>query len=250
MRRAAGGKEDTSLGGTSRDFPRTTEGFVDQIVHASGPDRLAALEELCRRYWKPVYSFIRLAWARTNEDAKDLTQAFFEWLLQGDVLRKYQSERAPFRTFLKAILRRFVADQNRAEGRIKRGGQATLIPIEDGDLSLQDTLADSNSPDPEKAFDQAWMVALMKFAVEAVRRRFHSDGRAPQFQLFEEHDLASGIPPTSPELAERSGMTDVQVRNLLASVRRAVREEIRSELARQTRSREEFEEEWNALMGS
>ena len=39
---------DTSLGGSQKDFPKTAWELI------AGPGR-AGLEELCRRYWKPVY---------------------------------------------------------------------------------------------------------------------------------------------------------------------------------------------------
>ena len=58
---------DTTLGGGGKAFPETTLGFAGN----------ADVETLCHRYWKPVYSWIRIARARTNDDAKDLTQEFW-----------------------------------------------------------------------------------------------------------------------------------------------------------------------------
>lgn len=66
---------DTSLGGGNRQFPQTTWGLVARLRETT--QHRAALEDLCRRYWKPVYSWIRAAWSKPAEDAKDLTQAFF-----------------------------------------------------------------------------------------------------------------------------------------------------------------------------
>jgi hypothetical protein len=37
-------------------------------------------------YWRPVYRFVRVCWKRSNEDAKDLTQAFFVHLFDGKIL--------------------------------------------------------------------------------------------------------------------------------------------------------------------
>src|SRR5262245_52262352 len=39
-----------------------------------------ALEELCRTYWQPLYSYVRRR-GHGPEDAQDLTQAFFEQFL-------------------------------------------------------------------------------------------------------------------------------------------------------------------------
>ena len=239
--------DDTHLGGLSKEFPRTTAGLLDQLRHPFGPDGRAGLEELCRRYWKPVYSFIRIGWAKSNEDAKDLTQAFFAWLLEGDVLSRYQKERAAFRRFLKALVKGFLSETHRASKRIKRGGETKFLRFDDEDCSFEEVLADPRAADPEKAFDQAWLVALMKHAVDRVRGRF----QAAQFRVFEEHALSQeATRPTYAEIATRLGMKESQVHDTLVAVHRELRKEIQVEIARQTGSQEEFEEEWNALFGA
>src|SRR5688572_22453356 len=101
---------DTSLGGADARFPET----ASQV----GTDP----EALARAYWKPVYAYVRLAWAKSNEDAKDLTQAFFLWLLEERALDGYDPARGGFRPFLKVLLRRFVGHQDRALGALRRGG--------------------------------------------------------------------------------------------------------------------------------
>lgn len=242
---------DTTVGDGPREFPRTTQGFLDHLLHPRGTADRRGLEELCRRYWKPVYFFIRVAWTKSSQDAQDLAQDFFAWLLEGDLLARYEAERAPFRTFLKAVLRRFVADRHKAAARQKRGGDATFVRIEDDGLSLEELIADSRSPDPEKVFDQAWLVTVMKHAVETVRARCAADGREAPFRVFEACDLGrQGPPPTYAELASRHGLTEAQVRNMLAAVRKAVREAVAAEIAGQTGSREQFEEEWRVFLGA
>jgi RNA polymerase sigma-70 factor (ECF subfamily) len=242
---------DTTLGGDAKDFPPTTQGFLEHLLHPQGARDRRGVEELCRRYWKPVYFFIRVAWAKSSEDAKDLTQEFFAWLLEGDVLVRYETERAPFRTFLKAVLRRFIADQRKAAGRQKRGGGRTFVRLEEDERALEGLIEDARAPDPEKAFDQAWLVTVLKSAVEAVRAKYAAEGRAPAFRLFEECDLSRDLPPPSyAELAARHGLAETQVRHALAAVRRAVREAAAAEIAGQTGSREQFEEEWRAFLGA
>jgi RNA polymerase sigma factor (sigma-70 family) len=245
------GKGDTTLGEGAKDFPPTTQGFLDHILRPRDPSDRRGLEELCRRYWKPVYFFIRVAWAKSNEDAKDLTQEFFARLLEGDLLGRYDASRAPFRAFLKGILRRFVADGRKAASRQKRGGRETFVRIDEGGLDLEDLIEDDRAPDPERVFEQAWLVTVMKSAVEAARAKSAADGKQVLFRLFEECDLDRGSPPpTYAELAARHGLTEAQVRNGLAAVRRAVRDAAAAEIAGQTGSREQFEEEWRAFLGA
>lgn len=55
------------------------------VVFAAGrkrtPQADAALEELCRTYWFPLYAYVRRR-AHSKEDAEDLTQAFFARFLE------------------------------------------------------------------------------------------------------------------------------------------------------------------------
>src|SRR5262245_28586694 len=59
----------------------------------------AALENLCRRYWYPIYAFI--CRRRTPEArAQDLTQAFFAHVLEKGVLAAADPQRGSFGAFL------------------------------------------------------------------------------------------------------------------------------------------------------
>ena len=250
MTKKVGLGQDTHLGGAFKDFPRTTSGFLNEICHPFGPGGKAGLEKLCERYWKPIYFFIRVGCARSNEDAKDLTQAFFAWVFESDVLAQYESRRASFRQFLKALVRGFLSDQRKAASRQKRGGNVSFVRIEDENLDLEPVLSDPKAKDPDKVFDQAWLMALMTHAVQRVRERYAGQDRQADFRIFEEYDLLeTTAEPTYAELAGRLRLKESQVRDTLATVRQEVRDEIRAELARQTGSAEEFEEEWKALMG-
>lgn len=87
-----------STGGEGpRGFPDTSWGLVTRL-HASGSgDYQTGLEELCRLDWKPVYCYLRMTAARTDDEAKDCTQDSFAWRIEGDTLRRYAPERGRFR---------------------------------------------------------------------------------------------------------------------------------------------------------
>jgi len=79
------------------------------------------LAELCGTYWYPLYAYIRRH-GRTKEDAEDLTQAFFARFLANNPLEGLAAERGPFRAFLLACLKHFLANARDHAGRQKRGG--------------------------------------------------------------------------------------------------------------------------------
>lgn len=237
---------DTSLGGSGPDFPKTAGDMIAGARDPSSRVRRAAFEDLSRRYWKPVYTYVRLAWSKSNEDAKDLTQAFFLWLLEGDSIARYEQERAGFRTYLKMLLKSFVGHQDEAMSRLKRGGGIRIVA-----LDVKDVLPDPGAADPERRFDQEWRRALIQSAVEQVRKQWSSADRAVKFRAFELYDL---LPPegrpTYSEVAGQLGIKESDVRNHLFAVREAIRSEIRQELSEMTSGPEELAEEWNAFFGS
>lgn len=237
---------DTSLGGSRQDFPKTVWEVLSRARASPNGEGKAALEDLCRRYWKPVYRYLRVGWAKSNEDAKDLTQAFFLWLVEGDLVRRYQPGRAAFRTYLKSLLKHFVQDHDKAMGRIKRGGGVRIL-----DIDAEDALADPKAVEPEAAFDQAWWGALIAHSIDRVRQRYLAEKRALPFQVFEQYSLlAPAERPSYGELGARLGIGEGEVKNHLFAVREEIRKEIRRELAKTTSGPQELEEEWNAFFGA
>src|SRR5213078_3082453 len=113
---------DTSLGGTKKEFPKTVWDLVLRARDSSAGVRRAGLEELCRHYWKPVYHYVRVSCAKSNEEAKDLAQGFFMHLVESDDLQQYKPDRASFRTYLKMVLKHFVLDEDKKAQALKRGG--------------------------------------------------------------------------------------------------------------------------------
>ena len=103
------------------------------VVLAAGdsdsPQAAAALERLCRAYWHPLCLFVRSS-GHDAETSKDLTQAFFERLLEKAYLKEADPARGRFRTFLLAALKHFLANEWDREQAVKRGGRCRFVPLE------------------------------------------------------------------------------------------------------------------------
>jgi RNA polymerase sigma factor (sigma-70 family) len=217
------GPFDTSIGGSGRAFPET------------GGDR-PSLETLCARYWKPVYAYLRGAYAKSNEEAKDLTQAFFLRLLEDGRLDRFDPSRGRFRTWLKVLLRSFLGHEREALGALKRGGGVALIPMDEIPAELP-------AADPEQAFDRLWRVELAERTLAPLRDR--ADVRA---RIYEAYALVPKEErPTYAELAARFGIGADDVRNHLFAAREELRGRLREELAA---TGADAEAEWNELFGS
>jgi RNA polymerase sigma factor (sigma-70 family) len=236
---------DTTLGGAERSFPETTLGF------AGGLGSGRSLETLCARYWKPVYSYIRVAWAKSNEDAKDLTQEFFARLLEDDSLRRYEPGRGGFRAYLKVLLRRFVGHDERDRHRLKRGGGARMISLDGDAPELPELRGDAAGADPEKAFERVWLEELIGQSISRVRDRAAREGKETRFRIYQALALGSGAErPSYAELAARFGATVGEVEKAVFVVREEIRDELRAALAQSAGSDRELEDEWKRLLGS
>ncbi len=225
---------DSTLGS---GFPETTIGFAGGLGDPDGPGYLRALETLCVRYWKPVYSFLRISWAKSNDDAKDLTQAFFLALLEDPALRRFDPARGGFRPYLKTLLRRFASREERDRLRLKRGGGAKILPLAGEVPEIADP-----SADPEREFERVWLEDLVRQAVEAVR----STSPPARFQVYEAYTSVEPA-PTYAELAARLEIGTGEVEKSLHLVREAIRREIRARVVES--AGDGAEDEWRRILG-
>jgi RNA polymerase sigma-70 factor (ECF subfamily) len=224
--------------------------MISRLQESDGDRRRAGLETLCRRYWKPVYWYLRFAWTKGNEDAKDLAQEFFSWLLEGDALKRFTPSLGRFRQYLKVVLRNFVRDHEVARSRLKRGGGVRILPL-DGDEAAPDDLPEKpERSDPEEIFDHVWKSQIVREALERVAEKCRSQQRDDAFRVFQAYTSpSSGKRPTYAAVAGQMDLTVHQVQHYLTWVRREIRSEMLAELREMVSGGEELEEEWNALFG-
>ena len=245
---------DTNLGGPVADFPATRCSVVRGTGNPDLAIRKLATETLISAYWKPVYKYIRIKWKQSNEDAKDLTQAFFAQALEKAYFDRFDPAKARFRTFVRLCVDRFVAKGQRAEASLKRGGAVEVLSVDfasaDDELRYQ---AAAPEPDPDAYFHQEWVRGLFALAVEDLRRQCAQADKDTHFALFQRYDLrsreaaADGL--TYARLAEEFGLSTTQVTNYLAFARRQFRQLILDQLAAATGSEEEFQHEARRLFG-
>src|SRR5262245_10368071 len=119
------GHPGTSIGGEALQF-RTT--CWSSILQAREGDR-ENLGMLIRTYWKPVYAYIRNGWGKSNEDAKDLTQAFFTGRIGRPFLADVGPGKGRFRSFLRACLKNFLSNEEKRRQALKREGRLPPLSL-------------------------------------------------------------------------------------------------------------------------
>ena len=216
----------TELGQGGSSFPSTRWSRLLKSKDGERPDYRAGLERILLEYWKPVYVYVRRAWGKSNEDAKDLTQAFFTEVIEKDLLARYAPERGRFRNFLKSALKNFLADEHRAAGRQKRGGGKIRIPIDAEVAPLEEMAAAPGHETPEACFDRAWANEILAAALFDLQRILKEEKREAAFQALELYDLAP--PPGESlgyrEVAQRLKRSEAEVKADLAYARQRLRQ--------------------------
>ena len=121
-------EQHTPLGDDPR-FHTTRWSAVLLSAQSQAPGSQAALGDLCRIYWYPIYAFIRRR-GLSPEDAQDLTQGFFLHLLEHKALRQVSPVKGKFRSFLLASLQNYLSDQADSLRCLKRGGKIEFLRLD------------------------------------------------------------------------------------------------------------------------
>src|SRR5207248_11470228 len=84
--------------GRSDFFPSTHWSVVVAAGESQAEPEIAqaALAEFCQTYWAPLYSFVRSR-GYVMEDAQDLTQSFFAYLIERKIYARVDRQKGRFR---------------------------------------------------------------------------------------------------------------------------------------------------------
>jgi len=222
--------ESEPIHGDSPAFT-TTHWSIVLASRAADPARSAvALEELCRRYWFPLYAFARRE-GRRPEDAQDLTQGFFHHLLSRGGLMQVDPSKGRFRTFLLTSFRHFAGDQGDRERALKRGGGSVLVSWDAVEAEERYIAAPAGGPAAEESFDRDWAWETLRQALGRLRREQEGRGNAAAFSRLEPY--LTGEPPVGfyEQLSAAAGRTEAALRVEMHRLRQRLGELLRESVA-------------------
>ncbi len=210
-------------------FPSTHWSLVVQSAEGSSPEARAALESLCGAYWYPLYAFIRRR-GHGPDQAADLVQGLFTHLLEHKAFAAADPSRGRLRTFLLAVCRNFLADQDDERRAQKRGGGQSIVSIDRTDAEGRYLAEPADTVTPDRLFDRAWALAMLERVLGQLRREYDTAGKRQLFERLEPL-LAGGkggepLAGIAAPLAMSEGAVQVAVHRLRRRYRELVREEI------------------------
>lgn len=206
-----------------------------------------ALGKLCQAYWYPLYAFVRRR-GFSPPDAEDLTQEFFARFLEHSWVANADREKGRFRTFLLSALNHFLAnewDKARAQ---KRGGGATLLPLEFGPAETRYSREPADNATPEQHFERRWALALLETVVHRLRLEYEQEGKGNLFAAL--HPCLVGDHTAQPydELAKNLGLSEGAVKSAVFRLRQRYRQLLREEIEQTVSGPGEVESELRHLI--
>lgn len=197
-----------------------------EIIFA-GEGNSDSLNEFCRQYWHPLYSYAR-KFGKSAEESQDLTQSFFASFLEKEKLREIQKGKGRFRNFILILFKRFMINEFNKSMTEKRGGSYSKI-----DFSEVEEWVSTQSLSPDDLYNKSWALRTLEQAMNDLEARFDSKGEAERFLVMKPYlDNTSEI--SYKESAQKLGCTEnsfkVAVHRLKKEFGKALRLRIQSTL--------------------
>jgi RNA polymerase sigma-70 factor (ECF subfamily) len=222
------------------------------LLRARGSDPAearAALATLCESYWYPIYAYIRRHCGHDDE-AQDLTQAFFAFVLESAAHASADAARGRFRTFLLTCCRNFLANERDRAAARKRGGNQTILPLDFAGAADRYSREPADRLSPERLFERRWALDLLERALGRLGQEYTDSGKGEL-----QHRLLPGLTGDADAVAYAAiaaevGMSEAAVKKAAQRLRQRYRELLREEIAATVDSPDQVDEEIRALFAA
>jgi RNA polymerase sigma factor (sigma-70 family) len=219
------------------------------LLEAQGPTLTAqaAMDKLCRTYWRPVYGFVRRRGIGL-EEAKDFTQGFFALLLERRDLDTVRKEKGRLRSYLLTSLKHFLANERYRAMATKRGKGQRLIPLEDLRERERVGFDPADTLTADQIYERRWALTVLHQVLARLGDEYRAAGNIQLFDrlqksLTEEPDRLSPA-----DAAHELGMTENAVKEAIHRLRRRYRQLLREEIAQTVMVSGDVEDELRHLI--
>ena len=235
--------------GVSKDpvFKTTRWTLVLRAKDAASSEALAALEQLCRAYWYPLYAYARSK-GHGVEDAQDLTQEFFARVLKKNYLNVADQKKGKFRWFLLTAFKCFLANEYDRERAQKRGGGQRPISLDIAQAERQFQLQPGVEAPSDKFFDRRWAMTVLRTAEDRLRAAYAADGKADRFAKLEVYLPGQSPNRSHAETGAGLGISEAAVKMEVQRMRQRFGEILKDEIAHTVADESEIEEEIRYLI--
>lgn len=220
------------------------------VLRAGKPDSaeaLAALSELCQKYWFPLYAFARRQGCDVHH-AQDLTQEFFNKLLEKNYLSGADRRRGRFRWFLLTAFKCFLANEWDRTQAQKRGGGRQIVSFDGMSAEERYLHEPSDSVSADQLYDRRWALDLLEGARTQLRAEYVAGERDERFQYLAAYLPGGHSTLSQSEVAEALGLTEGTVKQEVFKIRRRYGELLRAAVAQTVAHPDEIDDEIQYLI--
>lgn len=218
------------------------------VIQSQGQDEKArrALEELCAAYWFPLYAWSRRCGA-SPDDAEDHVQGFFVQVLQKQLFAAANPELGKLRTFMLTAFRRHVSDEQRKEGRQKRGG-GRIISFDATEAEAWYEAGQIHGESADHMFDRQWALTVLDQAMAKLEEQAAARGKSAEFALLRPFLTGEASADDYEKAGREAGMTANTFKVAVHRLRSRFREALRHEVAETQPDDTDVDEEMRYLM--
>ena len=227
------------------DFMTTQWTIVRGAVASSLDHRQRALEQLCGRYWMPLYAFLRRT-GHSDHDSQDLVQGFFEQLLSKDFLKSVEQEKGRFRSFMLVAIKHYAAKERVRANAQKRGGATKTLSIDYASAEDWYRIEPIDDVTPEMLYERRWALSLLDNVMNQLRQRFLDQGKEELFDALKLHLVCDAEKLPYVQMAEKLTCSVESLKSTMHRLKGWYRDLLRAEIA-QTVSPEEVADELQRL---
>jgi RNA polymerase sigma factor (sigma-70 family) len=228
-------------------FKTTSWSAVAQVGDSNSENAKMALEYLCQLYWYPLYSFVRRK-GISRTDAEDLTQSFFEFLLEQQGFNAADRQRGRFRTFLLAALTNFLNNHWRERAAKKRAIDRKTVSLQidfaEGEQKYQ--FEPSHELSAEKVFERSWAITILQETFGELRQSYVGSSKARLFELLSPY-LSGEDPPSYREMAAELAITEGALKVAMHRMRGRTKTILRRRVGETVESEDQIDDEIREL---
>jgi RNA polymerase sigma-70 factor (ECF subfamily) len=177
-----------------------------------------------------VAAFLRCE-LRDADAARELAHDFFANMLAGGAIARAERERGRFRSYLLGAVKHFLSHRREAARRLKRGGGAEDISLNQTDAGEARALADAGVLSPDAAFDRQWALTVVARALESLRAECAAGGRLDFFEQVKPWLTGDAARGDQAALAARCGMDAGALKAAVHRLKRRFRQLLKAEVA-------------------
>jgi RNA polymerase sigma factor (sigma-70 family) len=249
------GKSDPSRASTTPApddagaFSTTHWSVVLEAARSDSTTSAEALDHLCRLYWYPLYAFARRR-GSSPEEAEDLTQGFFERLIEKEGLKTVAREKGRFRSFLITSFSNFANNEQGKRRAQKRGGLSLITSWDELEAEQRYLHEPLDGLTPEMLFERRWAFTMVEQVLGQLRKEYAEGNKLAVFTELQGCLTQEADPGFIAAAAQRLRMTDGALKVALHRFRRRFGEHLRAQVASTVAAPDQIDEELRHLVAA